>query len=87
MTGRMKQYLMPEDSDDLAEKFTSEKYGDGTSKVVAHHFNTIQAKSGIQKDLKSRFKDTNKNTVPDRIKQGKLNPADMQAIVDEIKKA
>ena len=41
MTGRMKQYLMPEDSDDLAEKFTSEKYGDGTSKVVAHHFNTI----------------------------------------------
>lgn len=41
MTQRMKHYLMPEDSDDVAENFTSEKYGVGTSKVVAHHYNTI----------------------------------------------
>jgi len=41
ITERMKQYILPEDSDDLAEKFTSEKYGEGTSKVVAHHYNTI----------------------------------------------
>ena len=37
----MKQYLLSEDSDDVAEKFTSEKYGEGTSKVVASHYNTI----------------------------------------------
>jgi hypothetical protein len=41
LTERMKQYLLPEDSDDVAEKFTSEKYGEGTSKVVAAHYNTI----------------------------------------------
>jgi hypothetical protein len=30
------------DSDDLREKFTSSQWGDGTSKIIASHYNTTQ---------------------------------------------
>ena len=39
---------MPEDSDDAGENFTSEKYGEGTSKVVAAHYNLLQSRSSSQ---------------------------------------
>ena len=36
---------LSEDSDDEIEQFDSQKWGKGTSKVVAEHFNTVQMKS------------------------------------------
>jgi len=36
-----------EDSDDFLENFNSSQWGDGTSKVIAQHYNTVsQAKHG-----------------------------------------
>lgn len=31
-----------EDSDDLVENFNSSQWGQGTSKVIAQHYNTVQ---------------------------------------------
>ena len=49
---------MPEDSDDLQDKFTSEKYGEGTSKVVAAHYNTLQDRSSSQTKTSNVNKDS-----------------------------
>jgi len=44
-------YEIQEDSDDIPEDFNSEKFGNGTSKVVAQHYNTTQAKSTKDKSI------------------------------------
>ena len=36
---------LSDDSDDQIEQFDSQKWGKGTSKVVADHFNTVQVKN------------------------------------------
>jgi hypothetical protein len=36
---------LSEDSDDQIEQFESQKWGKGTSKVIAEHFNTVQIKN------------------------------------------
>ena len=36
---------LSEDSDDQIEQFDSTKWGKGTSKVIAEHFNTVQIKN------------------------------------------
>jgi len=61
---------MEEDSDDLLENFHSSQWGDGTSKVIASHYNTLQNKH-MQKAKQSAKSNKvfNENLTTDHFKE------------------
>lgn len=73
---------LSEDSDDQIEQFDSHKWGKGTSKVVAEHFNTVQVKNQA---LNSQYSQFSKNKGDKVNSKGTLTQQDFEKVIEEIK--
>ena len=69
-----------EDSDDLVENFNSSQWGEGTSKVIAQHYNTVQQARKLDK-LEERSK-SGTGALDDGLK--KLTPADFKELINVL---
>ncbi len=78
---------LSEDSDDQIEQFESQKWGKGTSKVIAEHFNTVQIKNqalNSQYSQLSKQNWANGETAQQMVKKI-LTPQDFELKIEEVK--
>jgi len=67
-----------EDSDDIAENFNSSQWGQGTSKVIAQHYNTVT--QGRKQD---KIEGRDKNGINDDGTK-RLSPADFKELINVL---
>lgn len=75
---------LSEDSDDQIEQFDSTKWGKGTSKVIAEHFNTVQIKNQA---LNSQYSQLSRNWArgDQALSKKRLTQQDFEQKIEEIK--